>query len=107
MGLPDKMMHKDTGKTVLVKAAFAGNTSWCQHRILAIEGSVKVFSEEKHVCVGEVSSLFAGASGCLVFFPFFLVLRSSEKREICALYYVSAGHDSGDECGKAQFMHII
>lgn len=31
----DTQGHK---KTVLVKAAFAGNTSWCQHRFLAIEG---------------------------------------------------------------------
>lgn len=76
--------------------------------------SRKAFSGEKYLCVEEVNSLISGASGCLVFFFVFwleffffnFVLRScfSEGKD-CFIF--SYGHDSGDQGGKANFIHVI
>lgn len=113
--LPATLINKETGKTVLAKATFASNASWCQHswqwRSIVnpgrpfLEKNIYVWKKWILWFLVQVAVWFFSLFFGWIFF-FYFVLRScfSEGKD-CFIF--SYGHDSGDQGGKANFIHVI
>lgn len=103
---PNWYLHKDMGKTVLAKATFANDPSWCQQSFLVTTG---LFWRKMSMC-GRSEFCFlvkVAVWFCLFFLVFYFEKLFLRRERFVPCFIFSYGHDSGDHCGKAHFRHVI